>query len=52
MMVGDWRIPAGSHGDYFLVVRFIVTPPKDPNHQHPWQGVLKLPKVKIPVDPP
>jgi dienelactone hydrolase len=52
MMGGDWRIPAGSPGDYFLAARFIVSPPKDPNRPRPWKGFLKLPRVKIPVDPP
>ena len=52
MMAGDWRIPAGSQGSYFLAARFIVNPPKDAIHQHPWNGVLKLPRVKVPVDPP
>jgi dienelactone hydrolase len=52
MMAGDWRLPAGSQGDYFLAARFIVSPPKDPNRPHPWKGVLVLPRVKVPVDPP
>jgi dienelactone hydrolase len=52
MMAGDWRIAPTSHGDYFLASRFVVSPPKDPNRPHPWKGVLNLPKVKIPVDPP
>lgn len=52
MMSGDWRIPANTRGDYFLTTPFSVSPPKEQSHSRPWKGVLKLPKLKIPVEAP
>ena len=49
--VGCWLIKPNSTNDYFLSASF--TPPKDhpsPLKYHVWQGTLKLPKVKIPVE--
>lgn len=52
MMSGDWMIPADSRGDHFLSAPFSVSPPKDQTRPRPWKGVLKLPKLKIPVQAP
>jgi hypothetical protein len=56
LMSGDWIIPPRSHATYYLTGTFKVTPPKsDDPFRSPlavWKGVLKLPKVKIPVNGP
>jgi len=45
---GFWIIPPTASGDYFLTGSFSVIPLKD-GTSHPWQGVLELPKARIPV---
>jgi hypothetical protein len=50
---GCWLIPPNATNDFFLSATF--TPSKDhpsPLKYHVWQGTLKLPKVKIPVQKP
>jgi hypothetical protein len=52
VMSGNWTIPPASHADYFLSASFTVNPSTDKDHIHAWHGILKLPKVKIPVNNP
>lgn len=45
-----WLIKAGDQNEYALEATFIARRPKDETHERRvWQGVLKLPKVKIPA---
>jgi hypothetical protein len=51
MMRNPWVIPADARDDYFFRGAFHVDPPKG-ERRRPWQGVLKLPEVRIPAKGP
>lgn len=49
---GHWLLSTALPGDYSLSASFLANPPGDKMHLHPWTGVLKLPKLPIPVRRP
>lgn len=47
-----WVVPPRSTNDYFLSATFTVNPPTNsfnPLEYHVWQGSLRLPEVRIPI---
>ena len=48
----SWVVPDQAAEDYYLSASLTVTPPEDPTRPPPWQGVLQIPKVKIPRKAP
>ena len=46
---GDWVLQSGDVREYKLEVTFVVNPPKVDIDRRVWKGVMKLPRVKIPL---
>jgi hypothetical protein len=47
-----WIIPSSETNDFFLPATFTVNPPKERDRAIIWEGILKLPSVKIPFRKP
>ena len=47
MIGGAWKIPLDSTNDYYLSGTFSPTPPENETRPHVWEGILKLPPVRI-----